>query len=153
MNTTATENVANGVYATWARLFESSIKSAAKIQEESTRWLVGLLDNAAEPQQWQRRTQAVMQQTMSVAQKNLEEASRLMMQNANAGLEMMERLCHATPNMEEGDVQSRNQDMYESVLATLRENVRGVVQANSRMVESWAEAAKTLTSSPAESAA
>jgi len=145
MSTTTTESGLGELYAQWARMFESSMKSAAMIQEESARWLAGVADGMSSPQAWQKRSREVMQQTMAVAQKNLEEASRLMVHNANAGMELLEKACNGRVAENGAEAQARTQAVMESALGTLRSNDQAVVQANSRLVESWAEAARIMT--------
>ena len=76
--------------------FEAAMKAAARIQEESARRFADMLQEMGSPMQWQKRFQTVMTESVSMTQKNLDEAVKVMNQNAKATMELFQKALRAT---------------------------------------------------------
>lgn len=144
MSTTTTG--ANELFNQAIETFETAIRTGVKMQEEYARWFTHMLGDVGSPQQWQSKGQTIISESMQMAQKNFDEAIRMMNENARTGLELMQRAFETRQAGSTSDAQARTREIWETALGALRNNTEAVVQANSRMLETWAELAKKLRS-------
>lgn len=124
--------------------YQSAIKTGVKIQEESARRLTEMLRDAGSPLEWQKHLQAMANEAARTTQRNADESLRLMNQNAQMALNLMQKAFEArpTPPREATDAQD---DLWESALGALRTNTQVILQANARVLETWAQMAKEVT--------
>lgn len=138
---------ANELFSQAIETFETAIRTGVKMQEEYARWFTHMLGDVGSPQQWQSKGQTIIGESMQMAQKNFDEAIRMMNENTRTGLELMQRAFEARQVSSTSDAQARTREIWETALGALRNNTEAVVQANSRMLETWAELAKKLRNS------
>lgn len=138
---------ANELFSQAIETFETAIRTGVKMQEEYARWFTHMLGDVGSPQQWQSKGQTIIGESMQMAQKNFDEAIRMMNQNTKIGLELMQRAFETRQIGSTSDAQARTREIWETALGALRNNTEAVVQANSRMLETWAELAKKLRNS------
>jgi hypothetical protein len=124
--------------------FETAMKTAARIQEESARRFTELLQEMGSPAQWQKRFQSVMGEAVVMTQKNFDEAIHVMSQNAKSTLELFQKALE-TPMPQGSDTEGKYRGLWESALTTLRKNTETILQANTRVTESWADLAKKVS--------
>ena len=153
MATTSSTPTASDLFEQASRTFQSAVRSGIKLQEESTRWFTELIHQLGSPQEWQERTQAVMEDTIGLAQKNTEEAIRLMNQNAEAGMNLMRKALEAWQAESSSEAQSKTREAWEIALGAMHTNTEAIVQANTRNLERWADAAKRFNAEMAQKAA
>jgi hypothetical protein len=144
MSATKTAPDASELFGQSMRMFETAMRTGAKVQEESARWFSGMVSNMASPQGWQKRTEEVINETISITQKNVEEALRVMNQNARTGIELLQKAFEARQADSPTDAQTKSRELWETALGALRANTEAVLQANSRWAESWAEVTRRL---------
>ncbi|MEN6495425.1 MAG: hypothetical protein ABFD16_14185 [Thermoguttaceae bacterium] len=135
---------ANELFGQAIETFEAAMRTGVKMQEEYTRWFTGMLSDVGSPQEWQSKSQAIISDSIQMAQKNFDESVRMMNQNTKTGLELMQRAFEARQAGSTSDAQAKTREIWETALGALRNNTEAVVQANSRMLETWAELAKRL---------
>jgi hypothetical protein len=117
----------NELFGQAIETFESAVRTGVKMQEEYT----------------------LINESIQMAQKNFDEAVRVMNQNTKTGLELMQRAFEARQASSTSDAQTRTREIWETALGALRNNTEAVVQANSRMLETWTELAKRFRTSAA----
>jgi polyhydroxyalkanoate synthesis regulator protein len=144
MSTTTTG--ANELFNQAVETFETAIRTGVKMQEEYARWFAHMLSDVGSPQEWQSKGQTIISESMQMAQKNFDEAIRMMNENTRTGLELMQQAFETRQAGSTSDAQARTREIWETALGALRNNTEAVVQANSRMLETWAELAKKLRS-------
>ncbi len=124
--------------------FESAVKTGVKMQEESTRRFTDMLRDWGSPIEWQKKSQAVMTEAIQVTQKNVEEAVKVMNQNAKTTMELMQKALDARNVSSEADQEARGRELWESALGAMRSGTEAVLQANARVLESWTALAKKV---------
>jgi hypothetical protein len=144
MSTTKTAPDASELFGQSMRMFESAMRTGAKMQEESARWFSSMVTNFGSPQGWQKRTEEMMAETLNVTQKNVEEALKVMNQNAKTGLELLQKAFEARQADDSTDAQSKSRELWETALGALRSNTEAMLQANARLAETWAEVARKV---------
>jgi hypothetical protein len=137
--------------------FEAAIKTGVAMQEETARRFTEMLRDVGSPLEWQRKGQSVINETIVMTQKNVEEAMRVMNQNAKTAMSLMQKSFEASP-IGNGSQTSpnpqipRTDDLWEAALGALRTNTQVILQSNTRMVESWSQLAKDINSRVQETA-
>jgi hypothetical protein len=132
----------NEIFAQASRTMEAAMKAAVKIQEESTKWFTDMINEIGTPQKWQKKTQSVMEESLGVTQKNLDEMVQVMNQNTKASLELFQKAADLRQEKSSTDPQAVAREWWETALSTVRMNTQTLMQANARVLESWAELAK-----------
>jgi hypothetical protein len=125
--------------------FEAAMKAAVKIQEESTQRFTEMLQEMGSPAQWQKKFQAAMDETVMMTQKHFDEGLNIMNQNAHSVLELFQKALQMTPAQQGAEAETKYRDLWESALGTMRKNTEVILQANTRMTESWTELAKKVS--------
>jgi hypothetical protein len=133
--------------------FEAAIKTGVKMQEECTRWFTETLSELGSPQDWQSKSQTIVTESLQMAQKNIDEAVRMMNQNAKTAMELVQRAFETRQGGSGAEAQAKTQEIWETALGALRTNTEAIVQANSRMLETWTELAKKLRATSADKVA
>ena len=142
----STKGNVHDVFGQAARLFQNAIEAGVRVQEESAKSFSDMMGRLAAPVDWQQRTQATLDQAMGAAQQNWQEALRVMNDNAKLSFELLEKAFNSrqTEGVEDGATKVR--ELWETAMGGLRRNTEVLVQANSRLLESWKEVAKTFAS-------
>lgn len=124
---------------TWGITF----RAGARIQEESARQLRKLLIHFGSPREWQEQAPTTFKDAIHIAEKNLEEATRVINENAQRNSALLQKAIESG-QVEGGEDAAKVREVWEATLSTIRENTQAVVQANTRMLASWAEWGKGL---------
>ncbi len=123
--------------------YEQALKAGLRLQEESTRWWAGVLNQAASPAQWQRAINAFTDESFPAAQKQvMEEALQLVEQNSRKSLELLRKASQVNWPSSPAETQVRLQELWKDSLELLRSNAAAMVQANQRALDIWMEAAR-----------
>jgi hypothetical protein len=145
---TTTERT-NDVLGQTIENFENALKTGVKMQEDYARWFTETLGDLGSPQDWQGKVQAVLNEAIQMAQRNVDEGVRMMNQNTKTVMEMVQRALDVRQVSSTADAQAKTREIWETALGALRTNTEAVVQANSRMLESWSGLATKLRSGAA----
>jgi len=119
--------------------YEQALKTGLKLQEQSTRWCVGLLNEAASPQDWQKRMKGLVDEIIPQTQKSVEESVKLMEKNSRTTLDLLKKAAAAAQSTSPQEAQAKFLSFWEASSGALRETAQTVAQANTRTLESWAE--------------
>lgn len=130
--------------------FETALKTGVSMQEETARRFTEMLRDFGSPMEWQRKGQSVVNETIVMTQKNVEESMRAINQNAKTAMNLMQKSFEARPMASSGADKSepampKADDLWEAALGALRTNTQVVLQANTRMMESWAQLAQDIS--------
>lgn len=126
----------NEMFHQAAKLFETAVQSGIKMQEEAVRSLGEMIDSLGSPQQWRQKTEAAAEKALGAVQQNVDEAIRMMNENAKASLDLLQKAFDAGREESSSDSQARLREMWETTIGSLRRNTEVMLQANNRVVES-----------------
>lgn len=119
--------------------YEQALKSGVKLQEEALKVLTDLFNEAGLPEEVQAKMQTVAAESIPVAQKNLQDALKLIEQNSKASLSLLEQAIKCAPVESITDGQTKTKELWESSLNVLRANTEATAKANAKALESWTE--------------
>lgn len=125
-------------------MWETAIQTGVKLQEESTKRFADMMTQFGPPQEWQKRTQSFVSDAIQTTQKNVEDAMRVMNESAKRTMDLLQKALDAGQVEANADPQAKARDVWEATLSALRANAQAIVQANTRVLESWAELGKKL---------
>lgn len=125
-----------GLYKQALDTFETAMKTGLQVQEETTKLFSDKLQELGSPEQWQQKTQAMVQDMIPMAQKNIDEAVAAMNQNAQTCMDLMKKGMETCQAGSLTDVQDKNRELWEDMLAAMRKNAQTMIQANTRILES-----------------
>jgi hypothetical protein len=131
-------------------MFDSAMKTGARLQEESASWFNHMLSGLGTPQTWQKRTEEVMAEAMTTAQQNVDEALKMVEQNTHVGMDLLQKAFDARQAETGPDAAAKTRELWETALGAMRTNAEAVLQANKKVVESWSGLAKKLCTIPSD---
>jgi hypothetical protein len=145
MSTSERSNdAASQMFGQAAKMFQTAMEAGAKMQEDSAKSLNEMISGLGAPQEWQKHAQDAMEKAIAMMQQNMDEALNVVNENTKTSLELLEKAFSARQTDAPADVQARAKEMWETALGSLRRNTEVIVQANSRLVQSWQEMAQIL---------
>jgi hypothetical protein len=139
----AANNGTSDLFGQATKSFENAIQTGLKLQEESVKFVADMLNDIGSPQNWQKKTQAVMNEIITSSQKNMDDAVQMMNENAKTSMELLQKAFQSQP-ADSNEAQSRTLELWETTLGVLRRNADAMVRANQRAVEAWTEMAKKV---------
>ena len=126
-----------------ARLFENALKAGITVQQQSAKWFGETLRGmGASP--WPGKGQAAIEQVMSAVQKQTDDTIRNMSENAKTSMDLLEKAFEIRQNGVAAESETRNREMWEAALNTLRKSSDAMVHANTRLIESWCNVARAF---------
>ncbi len=123
--------------------FEQAVKTGCKIQEQAVEQFTDFAERLGSPVDWQKRAQKSFDAAVPAFQKSFDEAMAVMNANAKASLDLLGKAFDTARCDSTAAAQDKMRDMWELALKSVRENTRALVQANTRIVESWTALAHT----------
>jgi len=145
MTTDATSN-ANDLFRQAVETFQSAIRTGVKIQEESAKRFAEMLRDLSAPTDWQKSTQTMLNEAIGATQRNIDESIRLMNHNAQSAMSMLHKAFENRTAAATTNGSTSADELWESALSAMRTNTQVILQANARILESWAHLAQELTS-------
>jgi hypothetical protein len=152
MSSTESANTVSDLFRNAVEAYQSALKTGLKFQEETSQAVGDIMRNWNCAGEWQKKTKSLVTEAVDVAQKNMEEAIRLMDQSAKATMSMVKKAFEAPQEASGANVEGKSFEWWESALGAMRTNTEAVLQANARMLESWTELAKKFNAETAEAA-
>ena len=117
--------------------FNDAIRSGVKLQEEVGKWWSDALEQNNPLDDLQKKSKAVLSEAIPAAQKNAEEWLKLIEENHKRSLALLKKACE-TETTDPARIRAKTQELWESSLALVRDNVQAIAQANVKMMEVWA---------------
>jgi len=131
--------------------WESALASAAKMREESTKWLQELHSHSDSLSEWCEKGQALASETLAKAQENIDEAVCVINQQAEASVKLFHKATDVRQSDVNSDTRERLAEWWEMAMDSIRMNSQAVLQANSQILATWCELARKVNREAAES--
>lgn len=135
------------------RAWESAIEATAKMQEEGNKWLRQVFSDAGSVNDLYEQGQAFAADIVTKTQANVDEAIRLINQNAESTVRLVQKALDARQTETSAEARARLADWCEAAMETMLMNTQAVLQANSRMLTAWSDVAKRVNGDVAEKVA
>jgi hypothetical protein len=122
--------------------FGDAMKAGVKIQEEMGRWWTDMIEQAGPMTGWQKRSRAIVCESIPAAQRNTEELMKVLEQNCNRSLGLLKKAVDTEPTGTVADVQNKTQELWDASVEVVRDNTQAMAQVNVKMMETWADLIK-----------
>lgn len=122
--------------------YNSAFKTGVRMQEELAKWWTDMLGEASPMQDWQKRAQAIMADSIPLAKKTTEEGLRAIDENYRNSMELLKKAFDASQWGSMAEAREKLQSLWEASLGTMRMNAQALMRANSSALESWSEFAR-----------
>jgi L-2-hydroxyglutarate oxidase LhgO len=119
--------------------YEQALKTGLRVQEESARWCVGLLNQALSGQDWQKKMKGIADDVLPQTQKSVEESLKLIEKNSRTTVDLLKKAAAAAQSATPQEAQTRLLSFWEASFNAVRDTAQAVTQANTRALESWME--------------
>ena len=139
MATKTAEGNFAGVFDQAAETFSDTFKAGVKMQEDIANWWTEMLDQTGPAQEWQRRSRAILNDTIPAAQKNAEEYLKVLEENYARSMDLLKKAFTGDGVKSPAELQSKVRDLWEDSLSVLRENAQAMAQANVKVMDLWAD--------------
>ncbi len=126
--------------------WESAVASSVKMQEESAHWLREMLSNTSSLSEWYNKGQAAAGETIVKAQETMDEAIRVINQQAESSVRLIQKAIEARQSEVGPDAKARLGDWWETAMEAMRTNSQAMLKANSHMLATWSELARKINS-------
>jgi hypothetical protein len=133
--------------------WETAAEAGVKMQEECAKWVRQMFCESSTINDWYEKGQKVMSEALAKSQENVDEAIRLMNQQAEASLKLIHKALEVRDTESPSDGPKKLTDWWESALETMRINNQAVLKANSRILSSWSEMARKVNGEAADTMA
>jgi thioredoxin-like negative regulator of GroEL len=130
--------------------WESAVTSGVKMQEESAKWTREMLSDTSSVSEWYNKGQAVAGETIGKAQENIDEAIRVINQQAEASVRLIQKAIEARQSEAGPDARARLADWWEAAMEAMRTNSQALLKANSRVLTTWSELARKINGETAD---
>jgi hypothetical protein len=132
------------------RAWESAVEASAKMHEEGNKWLRQVFSEAGSVNEWYNKSQTVASDVVTKTQENVDEAIRLINQNAESTVRLIQKVLDARQTETSSEARARLADWWETAMETMLMNTQAVLQANSRILTAWTDVAKRVNGDVAE---
>jgi len=130
--------------------WESAVESGVKMQEQSAKWVRETLGNSNSLTEWYNKGQAVAGETIAKTQESIDEAIRVVNQQAESSVKLMQKALAARHSDATADAKKRLAEWWETAMDSLRSNSQAILKANSHILTTWSELARKLNSEAAD---
>jgi hypothetical protein len=133
--------------------WESAAAAGVKMQEECAKWVRQMYCESSTLNDWFEKGQKVMSEAIARSQENVDEAIRLMNQQAEASLKLVQQALDVRDAESAHDGPKKLTDWWRAALETMRINNQAVLKANSRILNTWSEMARKVNGDAADTMA
>jgi uncharacterized protein YjgD (DUF1641 family) len=142
---TATQN-SDDLFRQAISAWESAVESGIKIQEESAKWMREMCGNSQSLTNWYSKGQAVAGETIAKAQESIDEAMRVINQQAESSVMLMQKALDSRQADATSDTKKRFAEWWETAMESMRTNSQAMLKANSHIMATWSELARKVNS-------
>jgi hypothetical protein len=137
-----TAGKAGGLFEQAVLSFGDALRAGVKVQQEVGKWWGDALDQVQQPfpaaTDYQRKARVVVTEVIPAAQKNAAEVLKLLEQNYQRSLALLQKAFDADPATAAEEGPARTRELWQESLELLRDNASAVAQANLKLLELWA---------------
>jgi hypothetical protein len=145
---TSTQN--DEVFRQGIRAWQTAVEAGAKMQEEGSKWFRQMFSEAGSLNDWYNKSQGATSDMMAKAQENIDEAIRLVNQNAESGVKLIQKLLDGRQSQSRSEAHASAAEWWETAVETALMNTQAGLQANSRILSAWSELAKRVNGDVAD---
>lgn len=117
--------------------YEQALQASLKLQQESAKWWMDLLSHTGSLPEWQAKLNQMSADSMSIAQRRMEENLKLIEQGSKTSLQLLKKAME-TANVDTlPAAQAKVEELWQASLEALRSNANAISQANVKWLESW----------------
>lgn len=127
----------NELFAQAMKNYEQAVQAGLKLQQESAKWWMDVMSKAGSPEDWQAKASDLASESVSMAQKRMEENLKLLEDNSRTSVELLNQAMEAMKAGSVSDGQAKMQEVWEASLEAVRKNATTVQQANAKWMQSW----------------
>jgi hypothetical protein len=133
------ETTVTSMYDQAVQTFGEALKAGVKTQQDIVKWWGTTLDQATSVQDFQKRSQAFVNEAIPAAQKNTQEYLRVAEANYRRAVELLKRACSAPANGESPEqANARTRELWEASVNVVQENTQAIADANLKVIDAWA---------------
>jgi len=133
------QSEAASVFEQAVQTFGDAIKAGVKIQEDVARWWTDVFDQAGAAQTWQKRSRAIVNETIPAVQKTAEEWLRVIEQNYRRSIELFKMAMDSEQTGAGTAARNKNQELWEASLQFVRDSAQSLAQTNVKVMEQWSD--------------
>ena len=123
------------------------------MQEECAQWVRQIFCESSTLTDWYEKGQKMMSEAIARSQENVDEAIRLMNQQAEASLKLVQKAIEVRDAEPAADGPAKLAGWWEAALDTMRVNNQAVLKANSRILSTWSDMARKVNGDAANTMA
>ncbi len=135
------------------KAWQTAAEAGVKMQEECAEWVRQMFCESSTLNNWYEKGQKMMSEAVAQSQENVNDAIRLMNQQAEASLKLVQKAIEVRDAESPADSSSRLVGWWEAALDTMRTNNQAVLKANSRILSTWSEMARKVNGDAANTMA
>lgn len=135
-NTTAAEP-ANEAFQDALKFYEQAIKSGIQLQEESIKVWKEVLERVGTPEELRQKLEELANEVLPQTQKRMDSMASIFKENANQCSELFSKTLGLYQATSPSEGQERLQDLVETSLTALRNNVHAAVDTNAQILKTW----------------
>ena len=132
------------------RAWESAVDVGVKMQEEYGQWLRQVFCDTGSLSDWCTKAQTAMTESIGRMQENIEEATRLVNQNAETCIRLVQKAMDARQPESTTEARARFAEWWGAALESMRTNTQAILGANSRVLSAWSDLAHKVNGEAAE---
>jgi hypothetical protein len=133
--------------------WQSAAQAGVKMQEECAQWVRQIFCESSTLTDWYEKGQKMMQEAIAQSQENVDEAIRLMNQQAEASVKLVQKALEVRDAESPADGPKKLAAWWQAALETMRVNNQAVLKANSRILSTWSEMARKVNGDAANTMA
>ncbi len=126
------------------KAWETAAEAGVRMQEECANWVRQMFCESSTLSDWYDKGQKVMSEAIAKSPENVDEAIRLMNQQAEASLKLIHKALEVRDGETPSDGPKKLTDWWQAALETMRINNQAVLKANSRILGTWSEMARKV---------
>jgi hypothetical protein len=119
--------------------FGDALKTSVKIQEDAAKWWSDVLDQGSAVQEFQKRSCAIVNESLPVAQKSAEDYFKVIEQNYRRGMDLLKKATNTENVGAAADMRAKSQELWETSMEAVRDSAQAMAQANVKLMEQWAD--------------
>ena len=135
------------------KAWQTSAEAGVKMQVECAHWVRDLFCESSMLTDWYEKGQKTMHEAIARSQQNVDEAIRLMNQQAEASLKLIKSALDARDAEADSEGPKKLSDWWQASLDTMRTNSQEMLKANSRILSFWSELARKVNGDAANTMA
>jgi hypothetical protein len=133
--------------------WQTAAEAGVKMQEECAQWVRQIFCESSTLTDWYEKGQKVMHEAVAQSQENVDEAIRLMNQQAEASLQLVQKALEVRDAESPGEGPKKLAGWWQAALETMRINNQAVLTANSRILSTWSDMARKVNGDAADTMA